>query len=118
MVIANTTTGQTLQFDLVDDRQYRSLLSLLRSGKVTALALLQNSVQHTLTQPKGFSGNASFGVERIANGTSEPIAERVYIQAGETRVSLTHTFNSKLVRTDLVKTGKQRFDPLKRRGKS
>lgn len=115
MVIANTTTGQTLQFDLVDDHQYRSLLSLLRSGSVTALALLQNSVQHTLNAPKGFSGKPTFGAERITNGSNEAIAERVFIQAGELRVSLTHTFNSKLVRTDLRKTGKLRFDPLKRR---
>jgi len=50
------------------------------------------------------------------NGTNKPIAERIYLQAGEMRVSVTHTFNSKLVRTDLTKTGKQSFDPLKRRG--
>jgi hypothetical protein len=116
MVIVNTTQGTTLQFDLVDDHQYRSLLTFLRSGSVTALALLQNSVQHTLSLPNGFRGKPKFGVERVINGSSKPIAERVYLQAGEMRVSVTHTFNSKLVRTDLVKTGKQRFDPLKRRG--
>ncbi len=115
MVIVNTTKGQTLQFDLLDDHQYRALLALLRSDSITALALLQSSVQHTLSLPRGFRAKPTFGVERITNGTSEPIAERIYLQAGETRVSLTHTFNSKLVRTDLVKTGKQRFDPLKRK---
>lgn len=116
MVIVNTTAGKTLHFDLVDDHQYRSLLSLLRSDSITALALLQNSVQHTLSQPIGFRAKPSFGVERIMNGTNKPIAERIYLQAGEMRVSVTHTFNSKLVRTDLTKTGKQSFDPLKRRG--
>lgn len=115
MVIANTTEGSTLAFDLSVEAEYSSLLSLISSGRVTALAIHQNGVQHALPLPKKFRRRPQFGAERIFNGTKLPIGERIYAQAEDVRVTLTSSFKTKLVRCDLVKTGHMRYDARRSR---
>lgn len=118
MIIANTATGKTFRFDLLDETQCDALTTLIRTGHITALAILHRGVQTTLPLPKRFHKLAlTFGFEvlrngtRLPNGDRTPIGERVYCQAGDVRVSLSATFAGALVRCDVVKTGRQRFNP-------
>jgi len=110
MVIANTTAGSTHTFDLTAEADHQALLSLITSGKVTALALLQDGVQHALPLPKRFHKRPTFGAEVLRNGTEKPLGERIYVQVEDVRVALTSTFRTKLVRCDLVKIGYMRYD--------
>ena len=111
MILANVESGTTECFDLDDPDQYRNLLDLISSGQVTALSLLQNGVQHALPLPKRFSRRPIFGAETIINGTKTPIGERIYAQADNVRISLSLTYRSKLVRCNLVRTGKMKYNP-------
>jgi hypothetical protein len=114
MVVANTTRGVTHTFDLTNPSSLADLLDLTLSGQITALSILRAGVQHTLTMPCGFR-NPTFGAEAVVNGGRGVIGERVFVQAGDTRLSLTATFNGNVVRTDLVRTGVMRYNPLKAR---
>lgn len=110
--------GHTHQFDLTDSSQLEALSTLLRSGAVTALAILHRGVQTALPLPKRF-GNRSvkFGADALRNGTrtsegtQAAIGERIWCQAGEVRVSLSATFTGALVRCDVLRIGRQQFDP-------
>lgn len=121
MVLANTAQGETRQFDLTDGVQLRALTALIYSGHVTALAILSRGVQHTLPPPKRFGNRkAIYSADVLRNGTRMPdgsqaaIGERVSYQVGEVRVSLTATFSGSLVRCDVIRIGRQRFDPKER----
>lgn len=115
MVVVNTSSGSTRVYDLRDEESLPDLLLLLSSNQVTALSILHDGMQHVLPQPKKFRAKPNFGVELVSNGdNSSLIAERIYSQVGDVRVSVTRTFASKLVRTDLVRIGKQLYNPLSR----
>jgi hypothetical protein len=116
MVIVNTLSGATYTFDLRDSQSLEDLLYLIRSNLVTALSIINDGVQQVLPVPKRFSTKPVFGVELVANGSNSPIAERVYAQVSDIRVSLTRTFSSKLVRVDLVRTGKRLCGPYRSNG--
>lgn len=118
MVIANTAAGCTHRFDLADDAQADALASLLRTGGVTALAILHRGSQTVLPLPKRFGRQRLvFGAEVLRNGTRAPdgqpaaIGERIWCQAGDVRVSLVSTLTGALVRCDVVRTGRQQFNP-------
>lgn len=116
MVLANTASGLTHSFDLRDSQSLQDLLYLIRSKQVTAISITHNGVQQVLPIPKRFKDRPIFGAELVTNSDSAPIAERIYAQVGSVRVILTRTFSSKLVRTDLVRTGRQLYDPHQSRG--
>jgi hypothetical protein len=122
MVIANTAEGYTHQFDLTDDAQADALAALLRTGTITALAILHRGNQTALPLPKRFGRRQlAFGAEVLRNGTRGPdgqpaaLGERVWVQAGEVRVSLLSTFTGALVRCDVVRIGRHQFDPRRDR---
>lgn len=115
MVVANTRSGATFHFDLRDPDQLASLHTLLSQGTVTALSLQGEGHTTALPCPKRFKRRPEFGVELLTNGSNEPIGERIFVQADDTRVNLTLTFSSKLVRCDLVKTGRMLYNPSGRR---
>ncbi len=77
---------------------------------MTALALMVEGVQHSLPTPKRFTSAYEFGFDVLKRG-SAVIGERIYVQSGVVRVLLTTTFKSKLVRCDLIRTGRQTFIP-------
>jgi len=110
MVVANTTRGLTHSFDLADPPGLSALLDLVSTGQVTALSILRDGVQHTLTAPRGFR-HPAFGAEPLTNGGGSVVGERVFVQAGDVRLSLTSTFTGNVVRTDLVRTGVMRYNP-------
>lgn len=105
MVIANASDGSTSQFDLSESSQRRALASLLASGQVSALSILHSGTQHVLPLPRRFR-RPVYGAEPVFNGTLKVIGERIYVQAGDVRVSLTATFSGTVVRCDLVRTGR------------
>lgn len=118
MVIANTAQGHTHRFDLTVELQLNALAVLIQTGTVTALALHHRGNQTALPLPKRFGNRPiSFGAEVLRNGTRTPdgtqaaIGERIWCQAGEVRVSLVATFTGALVRCDVVRIGRQQFDP-------
>jgi len=121
MIIANTAEGKTQRFDLTDDHQLEELTELIHLGHVTALSILHRGVQHSLPLPKRFGNRRpAYGVEVLRNGTRMPdgsqdaVGERVYCQVGDIRVSLSSTFTGALVRCDVVRMGRQQFDPRRR----
>lgn len=110
MVIANTARGLTSSFDLTQAESFAALCDLLASGQVTALSILRDGTQHTLTSPRGMRGHV-FGAEPVLNGGGAVVGERVFLQAGDVRVTLSATFGGNVVRTDLVRTGVMRYHP-------
>jgi hypothetical protein len=112
MILANTVDGLTLSFDLRDAIALSEIRSLLRTGRVTALTVSCHHTQQVLTVPKRFRAKPVFGVELVSNGDNSPIAERVYVQVDDIRVTLTRTFASKLIRCDLSRIGRMRYDHL------
>jgi len=117
MVIANTADGKTTRFDLASDSAYAALQALLESGKVTALSILHGGTQHSLPRPKRFRKRPVYGAEQLRNGTDSVLGERIFAQAEDVRVSVTATFASRLVRTDLVKIGVMKYNSAARRHK-
>lgn len=113
MVVVNTSSGATHTFELRDSQSLSRISSLIRSDKVTALAILFDGSQHVLPIPKKFRVRPVFGVELVSNN-GLPVAERIYSQVGDIRISITRTFNSKLTRCDLTRIGFQRFSPNNR----
>lgn len=109
MVVANTARGLTSSFDLTQPASFTALCDLLASGQVTALSILRDGTQHTLTSPRGVRSHI-FGAEPIVNGGGVVVGERVFLQAGEVRVTLSATFNGNVVRTDLVRTGTMKYN--------
>jgi len=110
MVVVNTSSGATHTFELRDPESLNRIFSLIQSNKVTALSILFDGSQHVLPTPKKFRVRPVFGVELVSNNGS-PVAERIYSQIGDIRLSITRTFTSKLTRCDLTKIGFQRFSP-------
>lgn len=119
MIIANTAKGTTHRFDLTETGQLEALEALIYSGQVTALSILHRGTQHALPLPKRFGkhGRPIFGAELLRNGVRMPdgspaaVGERISCQVGEIRVSLTSTFTGALVRCDVVRIGRQQYDP-------
>lgn len=111
MVIANVSDGTTAKFDLSDAEQCRALLDLISSGRVSALSLHHDGTQHVLPMPRRFARKPLYAAEAVRNGTPEIIGERISVHAGDVRVSLTLTYKSKLVRCDLVRTGRMAYNP-------
>ena len=108
----NTAQGLTHQFDLAEPAQLHGAAALIRSGNVTALAILHRGVQVALPLPKRFrKSDLRLGAETLRDRTSAPIGERIWCQARDVRVSLTATTAGALVRCDVSKIGRQRFDP-------
>lgn len=110
MVIANVSDGSTKRFDLSEPPQHQALSALLASGQVSALSILHNGTQHTLLPPKRFR-RSLYGAEPVFNGASDVVGERIYVLAGDVKVSLTATFRGTVVRCDLVRTGRLRYNP-------
>lgn len=115
MVIANLKDGTTQAYDLLEEDQFDQLDQLIQAGAITALSLHNSHTQHTLPLPKRFTPAPVFGVELLTNNHDKPVGERIFAQAENVRVSLTLTYTSKLVRCDLVKTGKMRYNPHERK---
>lgn len=111
MVIANVSDGTTAKFDLSEPSQHQALLDLIASGRVSALSLHHNGSQNALPLPRRFHMKPLYGAEPVFNGGPLAVGERIYAQAGDVRVSLTATFKSKLVRCDLVRTGRMKYNP-------
>lgn len=111
VAIGGTLTTQllTLQDNVADANQIT-----FGPGEVTALSLQAEGHTTALPTPKQFKRRPEFGVELLTNGTPEPIGERIFVQAESVRASLTLTFKSKLVRCDLVKTGRMLYNPSRR----
>ena len=107
VVIANAQDGSTCTFNLTDPADRRALADLIRSDLVTGLSLHFNGSIVSLPAPRRVK-RPQFGFE-LVEGRS--LAERVFCQAGDVRVSLTRTLISKHVRCDVVRTGQMRYDP-------
>lgn len=111
MVLANLSDGATCRFDLTDRSQVRDLNSILKSGSVKALSLLFNTVQTVLPTPRHCKSALVFGAQLVSDKKGDPIGEKIFVQADNTRVSLTATFKSKLVRCDVTRIGRMKYDP-------
>jgi hypothetical protein len=109
MVIANTRDGSTSAFDLTIEAQYKSLQKLLSIKQVTALSLHNNGSQVTLPLPKRFR-ELRLGADLVTSKAA-CIGERIYAQTETVRVSLLLTFKSKLIRCDLIRTGRMLYNP-------
>jgi hypothetical protein len=115
MVIANASDGSTAAFDLTNATQLAALQALISSGLITALSLHSGGSQISLTLPKRFRrARVAFGAELLRNGDARPIAERIYVQADDVRVTLTLSLKSRLIRCDLARTGRMLYNPVRR----
>jgi hypothetical protein len=117
MVIANTADGKTTRFDLAQEDAYAALQELLETGQVTALSILHEGTQHSLPRPRRFRKRPVYGAEQLRNGSREVLGERIFAQAEDVRVSISTTFASRLVRTDLVRLGAMQYNASARRHK-
>jgi len=109
MIIANTRGGQSLSCDLAADRS--ELDSLLASDQITALSITHNGVRHSLPRPKRFGCPVVFGAELMTASSGEVVGETVFAHVGEARVTLSVSYNGKVVRSDLVRLGRIRYNP-------
>lgn len=110
MVIVNTQDGRSHSFDLERDRA--ALDTLLSSGRVTALSILNNGTRHSLPRPKRFGSTPLvFGAELLRATDADPIGEMIFVHVGEVRVSLSVPYSGKAARADLVRLGRLRYNP-------
>ena len=105
MVLANLATGRTESFDLTKPESQRALDDLIRDGSVRGLAIHHDGCQSALPMPRRFR-EFYFGAELVGGN-----AERIFCQADNVRVSLTRSLTSSLVRCDLARVGRNRFNP-------
>jgi hypothetical protein len=110
--------GRTLSFELGDEAQRgaweRSAQSSTFQSTIRGVALLHNRTLHTLPLPKQFK-SLRFSAELITSkgeGGERVTGERVVCQADAVRVSITayYTQTPKMVRVDVARTGRMRFD--------
>ena len=109
MVLINLADGSTQTVDVSAVLGLSLASSLLASGKVTGLVLRQDGTQHALTMPRRFRSSVVYFVEQIRDQAGVVIGERIAVQADDVRLSLTATYASRMIRTDLVKTGSMRY---------
>jgi hypothetical protein len=111
MIIANLTNGQSVSFNITVEHEFNKLKQHIKKGRISALALHCNGVRTCLPPPKKIKPKPVYGVEVLKNSKGASIGEVIYTQAGNVRVCLTSTFNSSVIRCDLLKTGLMRFNP-------
>lgn len=111
MVVVNTSEGTTHSFDLAKPTEAEPLQSLLASGSVTAIAIRRAGTTHSLASPRGFN-RSTFGAYLVLGKDGAPLAEQVYVHAGDVRVSLTWTMTGNVVRTDLARLGSLRYNAV------
>ena len=110
MVLANVLDGSTCKFDLTSQSDADKLGLLLTSGKVTALSILCDNQTLVLTRPTRFHNEPILGAELLRDRAGQPVGESIYAQAGDVRASITKTFQSRLARYDLVRTGTMQYN--------
>jgi len=105
VVLANLANGHTRAFDLQEPESHEALDELIREGSVRGMAILFNGSQTVLPVPRRFREHY-FGAELVGGN-----AERIFCQADNVRVTLTRSITSVLVRCDLIRVGRNRYNP-------
>lgn len=115
MILATLASGSTVSCDPTDKRQLGDLRESIRKGVVTSLTLWYQGVRNALPKPRRFTQPHIFGVEVVTHRKSgEVIGERIFAHVGALRVTLTLTYATKMVRTDLERLGRMRYDASRR----
>jgi len=109
VVLVNTTQGLTHTFDPSAPSDLATLSSLLAGGQATAVSLLHDGVRHVLPGPRGFRRHF-FGAEVLRDKGGALVGERVFVRAGDIRVSVSLTYKGGLVRTDVARIGALKYN--------
>lgn len=115
MLKVNLDSGETLRFDLDDEEGAREWIRHAQDSKfqarITGLTLAQNGVSYSLPKPEGFDGVFLFA-EAIPPEGRVKGAERIICHAGNVGIVLTAHVGQRAGRVNVIKQGKQRYNPL------
>lgn len=117
MLKVHTTDGMTTRVDLENEDETRQWIEKLRDpayqGSISGLTIYQKGVQYSLPRPQGFS-QVFLCAECVEPDPDKKLkgGERIVCVAGDVRIILMVHRAQKAVRVAVVKTGKQRFNPI------
>lgn len=114
--MVNTSDGLTRSFDPRLPAELRALRQLLQCRSVTGLSLQTDTSVNALPRPKAFHGQVVFTAEALEGDDGQALGERVTAYAGDVRLSLSWTYGSKLVRSELVRVGALKYSSHSREG--
>ena len=113
----HTNDGETSRVDLEDEGQAKEWLQRLSDPSfqdaITGITVAHRGVQYSLPRPVGFR-EILYIVEHVAQDPSHKVkgGERVTCIAGDVRATLMVHNAQRAARFSLMRTGKQRFNPL------
>lgn len=117
MLKIHTNGGTTHRVDLDDEEQARQWLEKLQEpafqSAITGLTLAHRGVQYSLPLPRGFS-RSHLHAELIQPDPDKKIkgGERIVCAADDIRVSIMVHRAQRAARVAVLKTGKQRYNPM------
>lgn len=118
----HTNNGKTARVDLEDEGQAKEWLQRLSDPEfqaaITGMTVAQRGVQYSLPRPIGFR-EILYLAELVAPDQERRIkgGERITCIAGDVRATVMVHQAQRAVRVSLLRTGKQRFNPMARGSK-
>jgi hypothetical protein len=112
----HTRDGRTHNVALDDRDKARDYLTRLQDQtfqeSITGLTILHRGVSYSMSRPRGFDA-VCFSAERIKPVAERKIkgGERIILQAGDVRASVTVHMDHRAARVTLMKIGRQRYVP-------
>jgi hypothetical protein len=113
----HTNDGKTARVDLEDEGQAKEWLQLLGDPEfqatITGMTVAHKGVQYSLPRPIGFN-EVLFLAEHVSPDSERKVkgGERVTCIAGDVRATVMVHRAQRAVRVSLLRTGKQRFNPM------
>jgi hypothetical protein len=119
MLKVHLNDGQTLNFDLAEQAQAVQWSALARDpafqSRITGLTIADRGVQYSLPKPSGYEdGDLFLFGESIEANQIHKVkgGNRIVCQAGDVRVSMMVHKEQRAVRVAVVKTGRQKYNPV------
>ena len=117
MLKVHTTAGLTSRVDLENEDEARQWIEKLRDPAfqqgISGLTIYQKGVQYSLPKPQGF-GQIFLCAEFVEPDPDKKLkgGEKLVCVADDVRIVLMVHKAQKAVRVAVIKTGKQRFNPV------
>jgi len=115
----HTSDGFTARIDLEDEEQAKAWLEKLKDPafqqSISGITIADKGVQYSLPRPHGF-GQIFFHAEYVEPDEDKKVkgGERLSCVSDNVRVVMMVHRAQRAVRVSVIKTGKQRFNPLSR----